>query len=363
MSHPYTRLPDHCFWRKAVSSLPARDVDPVVRGRFRISRRDRVATAGSCFAQHIARHLSQAGFNYFVTEEVNPIIEPELAAGYNYGVFTARYGNIYTARQFLQLLKRAYGLFAPADDLWLAELDGRAYDPYRPLIQPDGFASARECLADRAQHFAAVRRAVEESDVFVFTLGLTEAWMNIRDGAIYPLCPGTAAGVFDPAEHRFINFRMHQVLDDMRKAFDFMRHRNPRIRFIVTVSPVPLIATAVDQHVLVSSTYSKSVLRAACGELEAEYEDISYFPSFEIITGGFNRGAYYEADMREVREAGVEHVMRLFMRHYAAPGDLHGAASGAMPASPAGDAGTLAEALDTAAKVICDEYVLDRTHG
>ena len=81
MSHPYASLPDHCFWRKAISTVPAAEVDPVVRGKFRVRKTDRVSTAGSCFAQHIARHLSKAGFNYFVTETVNPFITPGMAQG------------------------------------------------------------------------------------------------------------------------------------------------------------------------------------------------------------------------------------------------------------------------------------------
>jgi hypothetical protein len=358
MAHPYTSLPDHCFWRRSISATAMDDVDPVVRGRFRIRRTDRVATAGSCFAQHIARHLALSGFNYFVTETLNPFFPEHCAREFNYGVFTARYGNIYTSRQFLQLLKRAYGLYTPVDDVW-RDRDGRLIDPYRPQIQPGGFGSEREYFLDRAQHFAAVRRAVEQADIFVFTSGLTEVWINAEDGAAYPLCPGTAAGTYDPEKHRFVNLGMSQVLGDMREAFDFMRERNPRIRFIVTVSPVPLVATAEDRHVLVSTTWSKSVLRAVCGELEAEYDDVAYFPSYEIITGNFNRGAYYGPDSRDVTEAGVRHVMRLFMRHYAAveEGDAN-----PLPAAPAAvpSAADVAREVDAIVRAICDEEALER---
>jgi len=362
MSHPYASLPDHCFWRKAISTVPAADVDPVVRGKFRLRRTDRVSTAGSCFAQHIARHLSKAGFNYFVPEQMNPFITPGMARDYNYGTFSARYGNVYTARQLIQMLKRAYGLFKPVDDVWPTDT-GRFFDPYRPQIQPNGFASLREFHADREQHFAAIREIVEHSDVLVFTMGLTEAWTNAEDGAVYPVCPGTAAGTFDPARHKFVNFRMTQVLGDMREAMDFIRDRNPRIRFVVTVSPVPLVATAEDRHVLVSTTHSKAILRTVAGELDAQYDDVAYFPSYEIITGNFNKGAYFEPDLREVRDVGVQHVMRLFMKHYAATDD-----ASSVPAEPtpvrtqatAAAAEQVAELLEATAKVICDEEVLGR---
>ena len=295
-----------------------------------------------------------------MTEAVNPLIPEYMGRDYNYGTFTARYGNLYTTRQFLQLLRRAYGLFTPVDDVWTGP-DGRLFDPYRPQIQPNGFSSETEFRLDREQHFAAVRRAVEQCDVFVFTLGLTEAWVNNADGAVYPLCPGTAAGTFDPAQHRFINFGMTRVLGDMREALDFIRDRNPRVRFIITVSPVALVATAEDRHVLVSTTYSKSVLRTVCGELDEQYDDVAYFPSYEIITGGFNRGAYYAPDLRDVTETGVRHVMRLFMKHYAAPDESAADVAPAIAApTPKRTAAEMAQGIEDMVKVICDEEVLER---
>src|SRR5579859_4025151 len=104
-SHPYLALPNYCFWRRAITAVPASEVDPVSAAKFKIRRTDRIATAGSCFAQHISRHLEASGFNFFVTETLNRFIPPHFARGYNYGIFSARYGNIYTARQFVQLLQ------------------------------------------------------------------------------------------------------------------------------------------------------------------------------------------------------------------------------------------------------------------
>jgi hypothetical protein len=351
-------LPDHCFWRKAIATPNAEDVDPVVRAKFQISRTDRVATAGSCFAQHIARHLAGAGFNYFVTETAHPIFPDNIARQYNFGTFSARYGNVYTCRQLLQLLKRAYGLFTPVEDVWVSS-DGNFIDPYRPQIQPRGFATEREYRLDREKHFAAVRRIVEQCDVFVFTLGLTEAWVARQDGAVFPVCPGVSGGSFVPGRHQFINLRMSQVLGDMREALDFIRNLNPRVRFLLTVSPVPLVATAEDRHVLVSTTYSKSVLRVVCEELEAQYDDVAYFPSYEIITGNHARGAYFERDLREVTEAGVAHVMRLFMRHYAAaPVDAQ-AASARTSALDESNSEEFRRRMAEAVGVICDEEALD----
>src|SRR5690349_4197057 len=198
--HPYSRLPSSAFWRRSMAEVPWGQVDPVVHAPFSIRRQDRIATAGSCFAQHLARHLQHNGFNYYVTETAHPLASPEVASTFNYGTFTARYGNIYTARQLLQLVKRAYGEFAPAEDIWPSE-DGHFIDPFRPQIQPGGFPTKEELYNDRAQHFARVRQAIEGLNVFVFTLGLTECWTSAIDGAAYPLCPGVAGGEFNSATH------------------------------------------------------------------------------------------------------------------------------------------------------------------
>jgi GSCFA family len=179
--HPYMNLPSHCFWRRIHNVESIDEVDPVVAVPFRIGKSEGIATAGSCFAQHIARHLSASGYNYMVTEEAHPLVPPEVAREHNYGVFTARYGNLYTARQLLQLFKRAYGLFHPLDNVWVNK-EGRFLDPYRPTIEPKGFGSRREFEIDRERHFAAVREAFEESNVFIFTFGLTETYINAQDG-------------------------------------------------------------------------------------------------------------------------------------------------------------------------------------
>lgn len=357
--HPYKNLPVWNYWKRSVAEIAPDKVDPVICGKFRISPSDRVATAGSCFAQHIARHLKASGFNYFVSELPNPVVPEHMAASFGFGLFTARYGNVYTSRQLIQLLKRAYGLFQPVDDMWF-DSDGYIVDPFRPQIQPCGFASVAEFAADRSQHFAAIRRAVEDLDVFIFTLGLTETWVSKEDGAAYPLCPGVAGGAFDSNRHAFVNLRTSDVIEDLQETVRFIRARNPNSRFILTVSPVPLVATAESRSVIVSTTYSKSVLRVAADEIADADERIAYFPSFEIITGNHTRGQYFAADLRSVTEEGVRRVMGLFMQHYT------GSEITPQPKSPpnVSDSSEIElrqhQMIAEAMAVMCDEEALDR---
>lgn len=134
VSNPYHGLPAHTRWAANHRGKTMGDIDPVIQAGFQINPDDRIATAGSCFAQHISRHLTSTGYTHLVTEKVHPIISPPVARDFGYGVFSARYGNIYTARQLLQLVERATGGFRPQEDIWPVEHG--FVDPFRPTIQP-----------------------------------------------------------------------------------------------------------------------------------------------------------------------------------------------------------------------------------
>ena len=355
--HPYKSLPEQAFWRRSVAGVDPSLVDPVGVFNLRIDQETKVATAGSCFAQHIARYLKTSGFCYYVVEAGHPILSGATRVQHNYGLFSARYGNIYTARQLLQLFERAYGLFNPVEQVW-QKADDMFVDPFRPTTQPGGYISREELLADREQHLAAVRTMFETLDVFVFTLGLTECWRSRDDGAVYPVCPGVEGGTFDPNRYEFYNQPVEDVVADLTAFRKGLSEVNPKAQIIFTVSPVPLVATAdPGAHVLSATTYSKSVLRVAAEAMRQRFGNVHYFPSYEIITGAFNRGGYYAADLRNVVEQGVSHVMRLFMQH--ATGDTDAIAAKA-PAEQAPDEDQHLKAARHLIEVECDEVALDR---
>jgi hypothetical protein len=227
--------------------------------------------------------------------------------------FSARYGNIYTTRQALQMLDRANG-WETADDVW--ERNGRYFDAFRPHARAGGFATIEELRDARIAHLQAVKRVFTESDVVVFTLGLTEAWMSTMDGAVYPTAPGVIAGSQDNSRHVFQNFSYPEVLSDLLNWCQRVREMNSSVRILLTVSPVPLNATYMPRNVWTSTTYSKAVLRAVAGDVATELSYVDYFPSYEIVTSPQAHGKYFEDDLREVTSVGVKHVMRVFDRHY-----------------------------------------------
>lgn len=359
-STPYSSQPDWAFWRRAVTALDWESVDPVSDFPLQLTRKTRIATAGSCFAQHIARHLASAGFNYYVTEPGHPLLSEHVRKKYNYGLFSSRYGNIYTAAQLNQLFERAFGEFVPTEKDWQLE-DGRWIDPFRPNVNESGFSTLKELMYDREQHLAAVRELLSNTEVFVFTLGLTEAWRSREDGAVFPLCPGVKGGIFNELQYEFVNYEFGEIVDQMETFIKRVRSVSREgCKFILTVSPVPLMATASDQHVLVATTLSKSILRAAADYLRRKIKDVYYFPSYEIITGSHTRGRYFGKDLRDVENIGVQRVMDLFFKHVTAEGDYRNKSD---TTDPVRETSATSDAnFETGMKlmtVLCDEELLD----
>jgi hypothetical protein len=311
VSNPYQHLPSKAFWRPAIAERSPLQIDELWTPKFSLGKDAAVATLGSCFAQHISRALVDAGYRWLNSEPAPDKFPDDLKPKFHYDVFSARLGNVYTVALLKQWVSWAFGLRAPSAEIWGA--GGRYFDPFRPSIEPDGFESAAELLELRSQTLRALRQMFETCSIFVFTLGLTEGWVNFRDDLVYPMCPGTLAGEFDPGRHRFRNYSYPEIQADLAEVLTILRRHNTSLRCILTVSPVPLTATASAEHVLVATTYSKSTLRAVAGDTAAARNDVDYFPAYEIVSAFPFRGMFYEPDMRSVSKQGVDFVMQAFL--------------------------------------------------
>ncbi|SFK61406.1 GSCFA domain-containing protein [Falsiroseomonas stagni] len=350
MASPYSSLPPTNFWRSGVAGAATGDFPGLVRPRFPITPQMRIATAGSCFAQHVGRHLRSRGYAVMDAEPPPPGLGDEEAKAYGFNLYSARYGNIYTVRQLLQLAREAFGLFTPGDAVW--RRGDRYFDALRPTVEPDGLSSAAAVREHRAQHLARVAQVLREAELLVFTMGLVEAWVHQATGTVYPTAPGTVADSETPDDITLQVFDFMDVRADLIAFRKLMKKVNPRLRVLLTVSPVPLTATAMDSHVLLATMYAKSTLRAVAGRILQDSPAFDYFPSYELIAGHPTRGRFYAPNLREVTAEGVACVMR----HFSA---AHGGevVPDEQPSSTA--AAAVIDEQEAEERVVCEEMLLD----
>jgi hypothetical protein len=142
MRNPYRGREPRAFWSGAVAQRHLADMadlwDPIA-----LSPEDRIATAGSCFAQHIGNALAARGAHFLDCEPPPPVFaDAAEARRFGYGVFSCRYGNVYTARQMLQLAQEALGRRRPVDAVGTRRA---LYDALRPAVDPAGHATPKPC--------------------------------------------------------------------------------------------------------------------------------------------------------------------------------------------------------------------------
>ncbi len=265
-----------------------------------IDRTTPVTSAGSCFATEISHHLQANGFNYVITE-------PHFHGGSPYSMASAAWGTIFNVPAMRQLVEKAFELRKLPRLLWRLNEDNRTVfrDPFREEVE---FNSVAEYEANYPVHVDACRRALLEAEVFVITLGLTEIWQLKSDAAVLSRVPWRLSSSL--VEKRQLS--VEENLAELELMLNTLRRFNPRVQFIVTVSPVPLQATyrGEEAHVVVASSLSKCTLRVAAEQFAKRNSGVTYFPAFETVM--YCTEQPFEADHRHVRRSTVARVMRLF---------------------------------------------------
>lgn len=306
----YSQLPPQSFWSRCLKDEGFL-LETLYRPRITLTPDLNIATAGSCFAQHIGNRLKATNARLMDVEPTPPGMRAETAARYGFGIYSARYGNIYTSAQLLQLAEDALSARIRDEAIW--QVKDRWYDGLRPRIEPTGFASRDHAIEARLSHLNKVKELLLGAHVLVFTLGLTEQWQHAETGTVFPVWPGAVSAPLAAEALTFVNARVGAIVDELEAFLSLVRTHNPGLKVIFTVSPVPLVATATGRHVLGATQRSKAVLRTAVDEILSLQDGCDYFPSYEIATANPRARSSFEADERQVRPEVVNDIMNLFL--------------------------------------------------
>ena len=268
-----------------------------------------IGSAGSCFAFEIAKYFQQQGFNYVVTERNdNPnsgIFIDGYQPGDKYVKFCANYGILFNSPSFLQLAEKAFGVRDFSKLLYKND-QGYFFDPYREGVM---FASEQAYLDDYQNHLKAIRASFLQAKVFVVTLGLNECW-QLHDGTFMSRNPRD--NMYHLVKHKTLS--VAENIEYIQRFFDIIKAHNPDFKLIISVSPIPFLATgrADEHHIISANTHSKSVLRVVADELVTNNPDMYYLPSYELVTECVEDA--WDVDHRHVKSSTVEKVVDMFQQ-------------------------------------------------
>jgi GSCFA family protein len=205
---------------------------------------DSVVTMGSCFAEELRDHLTARGFasgNFWIPSGLN---------------------NTFAILDFISWCATGSDTGA-----------GFRYDRF-----DDG--QIRQWLPEEKRE--SYERRLREAGAFVFTFGLAEVWQDRETGGVF--WRGIPEKIFDADRHVFRLTTVEENEQNIIRIVELIRSVNESAPIVLTLSPVPLMATFRGQSCVTADAVSKSVLRVAIDLVEARrLANVWYWPSFEVV--------------------------------------------------------------------------------
>lgn len=271
---------------------------------FALHAKSRFFCLGSCFARNIEEHLIYRGVDVLSKRVVSPKVEwPARPNGFL---------NKFTTHSMVQELRwLAEPPANPAEHL-LETSKGWRDMHLTPGLQGTSFERAVERRAWlAAEYFPRIAQA----DVLVMTLGLNEVWRDTVADTRLNAAPGLWEVRRQPGRFVLEITDVDENIAALEEARVLAKALNPAMKFVVTVSPVPMGTTFSGRDIAIANTLSKATLRAAADAFQMRHDDVDYFPSFEIATLS-SRAFAYAPDCLHVADRVVSHIMGRFLDGY-----------------------------------------------
>lgn len=291
----------------AVTRLTSGDMlDLCIEPKFRLPQDAKYYCIGSCFARHVEDALMAAGKQVLSAQLTLPDFIDRTTV-YPPSVLTKF--NTFSMGQMVDLA-------APGSeentDFLVSLKPGEFWNPHLHNLGSYSLDRAKAIHAKVCENV----RMIVQADCVILTLGLTEYWLDQETGTPLNTTPIDWKHARKTGRFVFRNSGFSANMDQVRRLIAQIRARSkPDCRIILTVSPVPLQRTFEQRDIIVANSWSKSVLRAVCGELVAEDPGVDYFPSYEIVTNSPPQIVWHH-DRRHVQEDFVARVMATFLKAY-----------------------------------------------
>jgi hypothetical protein len=247
--------------------------------------RDKVLTQGSCFSTAIGQRL--------VAYKIRTLVNP--------------FGVIYNPESIHKVL--LYSIFnEPVPDHTFVKHHEIFvnYDFHSELSSPDkGDLSSKLANTIGASHYF-----LKDAEWILLTYGTAWVYHRSDTGEVVANCHKLPSAMFTRSL-----MSADAVSDSFRTFYDHLKKLNPKIRIILTVSPVRHLKDTLELN-----SVSKSILRVACHDIAATYDDVEYFPAYEIQLDDLRDYRFYKSDMLHPTAEAEDYIWEKFMERYFSAG-------------------------------------------
>ncbi len=220
-----------------------------------------------------------------------------------------KYSTLFICAEFERVLKekkvKDNGFIELADNQWV--------DPQlASVLKPMPFEDL-DVIGDSVDKL--ISEAVDADLVFV-TLGLNEVWFDNVTNSYLNSSPPPSMMRSSNSRFVFSTPTFEIVYENLSRFVNLVREYSTKdVKFVVTVSPVPLSTTWTKSDIVVANTISKSTLRVCADRLASDFDVVDYFPSFEIVTNS-PKATAWQSDELHVTQPMVDFIISNFVASY-----------------------------------------------
>ncbi len=249
--------------------------------RFHIGTDSKIMTVGSCFSEVIGSQLAD--------NKIQCLCNP--------------YGTVFNPSSIFKLVSNSLQS-QPIYKHLMVENSGiwQHYDYHSKF-----YANSREELEDllnqtnkKAQQF------LRKANFLIITLGTSIVHQLKENGLPVANCHKAPASNFKKEMLSIKDITMR-----FRSMHELLKMHNNKIKILLTVSPV-----RHTRETLQLNSVSKSILRTACYHIEQDFNDVHYFPSYEIMMDDLRDYRFYKADMIHPNEQAEKYIFEKFSETY-----------------------------------------------
>lgn len=248
-----------------------------------ISHQSQILMMGSCFTTSIGQRMIDNKFNI----NLNP--------------FGALY-NPTSIKKGIELLLE--NRIFTEDDIFLDR------GIYNSFYHHSSFSSIdrNECLQNINTSLQQASKQLQGADILFVTFGTAYVYEYLKTGEVVGNCHKLPTSAF-----KRYKLTVETIVKEWATLIEQLRELNPNLQIIFTVSPIRHLRDGAHDNQL-----SKATLLLAIEELNAQFCNTQYFPSYEIVLDDLRDYRFYDRDMIHPNSLAIDYIWTIFKEAYLA---------------------------------------------
>lgn len=253
----------------------------IPESKYKILLSSSSLTAGSCFAEVVGSKLK----------------ENKLRANTN------PFGTLFNPLSIFKLLNQSLKNQPIDETLLISNQDSWFHYDWHS----QHFATSKEQLIDILnKKITETGEALQKTDFLILTFGSAFIYKLLSGDTYVSNCHKMPGKLFAKEL-----LSVKHICQSFALFYKALKSCNPSVKIIITVSPVRHIKDGIPENQV-----SKSILRAACHYLETDYEEVSYFPAYELMMDDLRDYRFYKSDLIHPNEIAEDYIFEKFSKSY-----------------------------------------------